>query len=118
MEGARFVGRAEATRGAGRSSVGMACPHDGFHAIASSYDRHRGLLIYHWTCERCGARLSEARRQPYRPAYDPYGAQAHRDRRAVPGETGLARLEHREAVPLDLPRAAVAGQQVQVAEHL
>ena len=118
MAGARFVGRAEATRGAGRSSIGMACAHDDFHAIASSYDRRQGLLIYHWTCERCGARLSEARRQPYRPAYDPYGAQAHRDGRAVPGETELARLEHGQPMPLDLPRAPVAGQQVQVAEHL
>jgi hypothetical protein len=118
MAGARFVGRAEATRGAGRSSVGMACAHDGFHAIASCYDRRQGLLIYHWTCERCGARLSEARRQPYRPAYDPYGAQSHRDGRGVRGETELARLEHGQAMPLDLPRAAVSGQQIQVAEHL
>jgi hypothetical protein len=31
------------------------------------------VLVYHWTCERCGARLSEAGREPYRPAFDPRG---------------------------------------------
>jgi hypothetical protein len=66
----------------------MLCAHDGFHGIASSYDRRRGMLVYHWTCERCGARLSEARRQSYRPAYNPNGAQAFRGGRAVPGVTG------------------------------
>jgi hypothetical protein len=51
----------------------MPCPHDGYHAISSSYDRRRGLLVYHWTCERCGERLEEARREPYRPLFDPRG---------------------------------------------
>ena len=63
----------------------MPCTHDGFHAISTSYDRRRGLLIYHWTCERCGARLSEALRQPYRPSFDPNGTQAFPGRTAVRG---------------------------------
>ena len=31
------------------------------------------MLVYYWTCERCGARLNEARREPYRPSFDPHG---------------------------------------------
>ena len=38
----------------------VACSHDGFHAIHSRYDRRDGVLVYYWTCERCGARLNEA----------------------------------------------------------
>jgi hypothetical protein len=51
----------------------MACRHDGYHSVRSLYDRRRGLLIYFWTCERCGVRLDEVRREDYRPAYDPRG---------------------------------------------
>jgi hypothetical protein len=51
----------------------MACPHDGFHGIRSAYDRRRELLVYFWTCERCGTRLGEVRREPYRPRFDPKG---------------------------------------------
>jgi hypothetical protein len=51
----------------------MSCSHDGYHAIRSSYDRHSGLLVYHWACERCGARLKEARRERYQPRFDPHG---------------------------------------------
>jgi hypothetical protein len=51
----------------------MACSHEDFHEIRTAYDRRRGLMVYYWTCERCGARLEEARREPYRPAYDPRG---------------------------------------------
>jgi hypothetical protein len=51
----------------------MACLHDGFHGISSWYDRRRGVLVYYWTCERCGARLREALREEYRPTYDPHG---------------------------------------------
>jgi hypothetical protein len=51
----------------------MPCPHDGFHGIGTAYDRQRGVLVYFWTCERCGARLREARRDEYRPSYDPHG---------------------------------------------
>jgi hypothetical protein len=51
----------------------MPCSHDGFHAIHSRYDRQDGLLVYYWTCERCGTRLKEARREPYRPQFDPHG---------------------------------------------
>jgi hypothetical protein len=51
----------------------MACPHDGFHDIHTAYDHRRGLLVFHWTCARCGARLREARRERYRPSFDPRG---------------------------------------------
>jgi hypothetical protein len=37
------------------------------------YDRGRGVLVYYWICERCGALLGEARRQEYRPEFDPNG---------------------------------------------
>jgi hypothetical protein len=50
-----------------------ACPHDGFHAIATNYDRGNGVLVYFWACERCGTRLGEARRERYRPSFDPDG---------------------------------------------
>lgn len=53
----------------------MPCPHNGFHSIRTTYDQRRGLLLFHWTCERCGARLSEARRESYRPRFDPLGNQ-------------------------------------------
>jgi hypothetical protein len=53
--------------------VGMTCAHDGFHAIRSTYDQPQGLLVYFWTCERCGERLGEAHREPYRPAFEPNG---------------------------------------------
>jgi hypothetical protein len=54
----------------------MDCEHDGFHAIGTAYDRTSGILVYFWTCEGCGARLGEARREEYRPAFDPQGNQA------------------------------------------
>ena len=47
----------------------MECQHDGYHAIETSYDRRRGVLIFVWTCEQCGSRLGEAGRQKYRPAF-------------------------------------------------
>jgi hypothetical protein len=31
------------------------------------------VLTYFWTCERCGAQLHEARRDDYRPSFDPRG---------------------------------------------
>jgi hypothetical protein len=49
------------------------CRHSGFHRIDSSYDRRSGVLVFFWTCEGCGARLHEAARQQYRPAYDRFG---------------------------------------------
>ena len=49
------------------------CAHNGFHAIRTKYDRRSGVLVYFWSCERCDTRLGEARREPYRPAYDPAG---------------------------------------------
>jgi hypothetical protein len=52
---------------------GMRCRHDGFHEIHSAYDRQRAVMVFHWTCERCGARLEEVGREAYRPAYDPRG---------------------------------------------
>ncbi len=51
----------------------MFCKHDSFHSLRSSYDRGSGTLVYHWVCERCGVQLEEARREPYRPHYDPHG---------------------------------------------
>ncbi len=48
----------------------MECQHDGYHAIETSYDRRRGVLIFVWTCEQCGSRLGEAGRQKYRPAFE------------------------------------------------
>jgi hypothetical protein len=56
-----------------RVSPAMACAHDGFHAIRTSYDRRRGVLVYFWACEHCGTRLGDARRERYRPSYDPHG---------------------------------------------
>lgn len=51
----------------------MNCVHDGYRTIRSEYDHGRALLVYFWTCERCGSRLGVARRDEYRPAYDPHG---------------------------------------------
>jgi hypothetical protein len=55
----------------------MSCSHDGFHGIRSSYDRRRGVLVYFWTCERCGTRLRELRREDYRPRFNPYGSERY-----------------------------------------
>jgi hypothetical protein len=51
----------------------MTCEHQGFRAVSSSYDRDRGLLVFFWTCERCGTRLHEAGRAEYTPRFDPRG---------------------------------------------
>jgi hypothetical protein len=51
----------------------MDCAHKGFHGIRSTYDRQRGLLVFFWTCERCGVRLRELHREEYRPRFDPTG---------------------------------------------
>jgi hypothetical protein len=51
----------------------MKCIHDGFHGIRTSYDRGQGLLVYFWTCEQCGTKLTEARREEYRPTFDRRG---------------------------------------------
>jgi len=51
----------------------MSCEHAGFHEIRTVYDRRRGVLVYFWRCERCCARLGEARREEYRPQFDPHG---------------------------------------------
>lgn len=48
----------------------MSCGHQGFHAIRTKYDRQAGVLVYFWSCEDCGERLGEARRESYRPRYD------------------------------------------------
>jgi hypothetical protein len=51
----------------------MACQHDGFHGIRTNYDRTTGVLVYSWTCEHCGKRLGEARREAYQPRFDREG---------------------------------------------
>ena len=51
----------------------MYCAHEGFRGIGSAYDRLRSVLVYYWTCERCGRRLGEIRRDRYRPQFDPRG---------------------------------------------
>jgi hypothetical protein len=50
----------------------MSCSHDGFHEIRTAYDRAHGELVFFWTCNTCGERLSEARRERYRPAFEPH----------------------------------------------
>jgi hypothetical protein len=55
----------------------MACTHDGFHGIHTSYDQRRALLVFFWSCERCGVRLRELHREEYRPSFDPRGSQRH-----------------------------------------
>jgi hypothetical protein len=52
----------------------MECPHDGFHSICGVYDRERKVLLFLWTCERCGTRLGEAAR---RLDYEPLPRQHH-----------------------------------------
>ena len=52
--------------------MGMECRHEGYHSIASRYDRRRGVLIFFWVCEQCGCRLGEAGRQNYRPTFNPH----------------------------------------------
>ena len=61
------------------------CAHRDFHEIRTSYDRRRGILIYWWTCERCGARLSEVLRTPYRPLFEPNGLPGSGRRRPLNG---------------------------------
>ena len=51
----------------------MTCSHAEFHGIRTMYDRNSGVLVYFWTCESCGKRLGEARREEYRPQFDPQG---------------------------------------------
>lgn len=51
----------------------MACDHHGYHTVRSEYHPGPELLIYLWICERCGARLGEARRMRYRPRFNPRG---------------------------------------------
>ena len=53
----------------------MTCTHEGYHGIRTTYDRRGGVLVYFWTCEVCGERLGEARREKYRPRYDRRGSQ-------------------------------------------
>jgi hypothetical protein len=94
----------------------MGCLHDGFHAITTTYDRDRGVLVYLWICKGCGARLGEARRQEYRPSFDPRGNDhwLHSEAEGRPS----AGLEDAQPVALGLPDAPVVQQQVDVAEDL
>jgi hypothetical protein len=63
----------------------MSCSHNGYHAIRTMYDRRRGVLVYEWTCERCGEALGVARREPYRPEFDPRGNERVMRRGALAG---------------------------------
>jgi hypothetical protein len=63
----------------------MKCRHNGFHDISTAYDRGSGVLVFHWTCALCGARLNEARREPYRPSFDPRGNDPFLAPQTVPG---------------------------------
>jgi hypothetical protein len=65
----------------------MACRHDGFREIRSDYDASAGVLVYHWTCERCSTRIAEAWRTVYRPAFDPRGNDQYLE---AGGETPVA----------------------------
>ena len=48
----------------------MACTHDQYRSVLTSYDRRGGTLVYFWRCDRCGARLGEHERVQYRPQYE------------------------------------------------
>jgi hypothetical protein len=52
---------------------GTTCSHEGYHGIRTDYDRRTGILVYFWTCELCGTRLDEVRREEYRPRFEPFG---------------------------------------------
>lgn len=95
----------------------MACAHDGFHSIGTSYDRRRGVLVYFWTCERCGARLRDARRERYRPSYVPRGYERFPSRAPLTAAP-LHGLEADVSVQLKLAHVAFVEQQVHVPEHL
>ena len=56
----------------------MDCGHNRYRSIDSSYDQRRGILVYFWRCEHCGARLGEATRVTYRPQFDPRGHEKFR----------------------------------------
>ena len=53
----------------------MRCRHEGFHQVRAKYDRDLRMLIFVWTCETCGTRLGEFRREAYRPHFDRRGNQ-------------------------------------------
>jgi hypothetical protein len=33
--------------------------------------------VFYWSCERCGVRLRDVHREPYRPRFDPRGNDRH-----------------------------------------
>lgn len=51
----------------------MNCEHQGFHTIASSYDREAKILTCFRLCDECGARLTDVSRTSYEPRFDPRG---------------------------------------------
>jgi hypothetical protein len=53
--------------------VAKGCKHRGLRDIRTTYDHPQAVLVYFWTCERCGERLGEARREDYQPRFDPNG---------------------------------------------
>ena len=85
------------------------CGHDGFHSIRTVYDRRREELVYFWACELCGARLREATRARYRPAYDPRGADRFLSSHG---------LEHAQVPDRALTHTAVAREEIDVPEYL
>ena len=61
----------EAPQAPERCSRVMPCSHRGFRDISSTYDLHRQVLVFFWSCERCGKHMGEAGRTRYQPRYEP-----------------------------------------------
>jgi hypothetical protein len=54
----------------------MKCAHDQYRSVQACYDRGRGMLVYLWRCDRCGAHLGVHERVQYRPRYQTSSATA------------------------------------------
>ncbi len=68
----------------------------------------------HWNCKRCGARLYSASKTLKRQACPVCQGPLSPEGEPKP----LGRFEHARAASVDLPDAPVAGEQVDVPEHL
>jgi hypothetical protein len=82
--GARLTGATQVGAAAGRSFHAVQCAHDGYRGISTTYDRHAGVLVFHWACDQCGARLDEVSREPYRPRFLPNRGKDHLARLSRP----------------------------------